>query len=335
MASKGRARPSQLDVANLAGVSRTTVSLVINDVPETSISAPTRERVWAAVEKLGFRPNEMARGLRASKSNVLGLITNDIATTPYAVAIIKGAQDCAFEVGKTLLIIDSEGADAATKNAILKMNDWQVEGLAFAADYHREISVPDGLPDMPYVLVDCYSSKEDVISIVPDERQGGRLATETLIRAGHQRIGFINGPRGYRASSGRLQGYRDAHRSAGLAVDRALIRSGDWWQESAARHAAQLLDLADPPTALFCANDWMAMGAYDVIKDRGLTIPDDIAVVGFDNRVEIAAHMRPGLTTVALPYYEMGRRAINALLDPTAPTGQALLPCPLVHRQSV
>jgi LacI family transcriptional regulator len=335
MTSPRRPRPSQRDVAELAGVSRTTVSFVINEVPDASISPHTRERVWAAVAELGFRRNEMARGLRSSRSNVLGLITSEIATTPYAVAIIKGAQDRAFVLGKTLLIIDTEGSETAARNAILKMNDWQIEGLIFASDYHREVVLPADQIDVPHVLVDCFSTQDNAVSIVPDERQGGCLATRTLIEAGHERIGFINGPKTFPASAGRLKGYRDAHREARLRTDKALLRVGDWWQESGARNTAALLDLPIPPTALFCANDWMAMGAYDLIKERGLRIPDDIAVVGFDNRVEIAAHMRPPLTTVALPYYEMGSRAIDLVLSADRNPGLTLVACPLITRASI
>jgi LacI family transcriptional regulator len=121
-----------------------------------------------------------------------------------------------------------------------------------------------------------------------------------------------------------------------VPVDRGLIRTGDWWQESGARHAADLLAAAGPPTALFCANDWMAMGAYDLVKERRLRIPEDVAIVGFDNREEIAAHMRPGLTTVALPYYDLGRRGIELLIAGALPGAEPeRLPCPLIRRGSV
>lgn len=336
MAIERPARPSQRDVARVAGVSRTTVSLVVNGVAGSNIPQETQDRVWAAVRQLGFRPNQMARGLRSNTSNVLGLITHEIATTPYAVAIIKGAQDTAFARGKTLLIIDTEGAEHATEEASVRMSQWQAEGLIFATDYHRAVEPPAGTAGMPTVLVNCFTADGALSSVVPDERQGGRLATETLVAAGHRRIGLINGPAGFPASEGRLQGYLDVHRAAGIEVDERLITVGDWWQESGVRNAAALLDLDDPPTALFCANDWMAMGAYDIIKERGLRIPADVSVVGFDNRVEIAAHMRPGLSTVALPYYEMGAAAVEYLLDGRGRQAEhRRLSCPLIARGSV
>jgi LacI family transcriptional regulator len=335
-----RSRPSQRDVAARAGVSRTAVSFVLNDVPDVAIPEATRARILAAAEELGFRPNELARSLRSSRSTVLGLITSEIATTPYAVAIIKGAQQAAAARGRTLLIVDTDGTAGPTTEALLAMSSWRAEGLIFATDYHREVQLPEDLGGIPVVLVNCFSPAHDGPSaapaVVPDERQGGRLATRTLLDAGHRRIALINGPDGFPASAGRLRGYLDAHAEAGVPVPPGLVRTGDWWQESGALHTADLLSSAEPPTALFCANDWMAMGAYDVVKERHLRIPEDVAIVGFDNREEIAAHMRPGLTTVALPYYDLGRRGVELLLaDPTPRPILELLACPLIRRSSV
>src|SRR5918997_2315621 len=232
----GRRRPSQRDVAALAGVSRTTVSFVLNDVPDVAIPAATRARILAAAEELGFRPNELARSLRSSRSTVLGLITSEIATTPYAVAIIKGAQQAAAAHGRTLLIVDTEGTPGPTARALSAMTGWRAEGVIFATDYHREVRLPDDPGDTPIALVNCFAAGAP--AVVPDERQGGRLATQTLLAAGHRRIGLINGPDGFPASAGRLRGYLDAHEEAGVPVRPDLIRTGDWWQESGARHTA-------------------------------------------------------------------------------------------------
>lgn len=334
--------PSQRDVARRAGVSRTTVSYVLNGDDRTSIPQATRDRILAAAEELGFRPNQMARGLRGRRSNVIGLLTDDIATTPYAVRVIKGAQDAAFAAGRTLLIIDTHGAGEAAREALAMFTAWRVDGVVFATDFHREAQPPDAIRDMPAVLVDCYAPSRDLPSIVPDEVQGGRLATETLIAAGHRRIGFITGPESFPASTGRLVGYREALEAAGIEFDPELVRVGDWWQESGFRHAQELLALLDPPTALFCGNDWMAMGAYDALRELGRRIPEEVAVIGFDNREEIAAHMHPRLTTIALPYYEMGHEGVKHLIaqiDAPDEFGhqapQVCLPCPLVRRDSV
>lgn len=335
-------RPSQKDVAERAGVSRTTVSFVLNGVEKIAIPDETRERVWNAAAELGFRPDAMARGLRGGRSNVLGLLTSDIVTTPYAVEIVKGAQDAAHSRGQTLLIIDTAGSDSAAEEAVDRLAQWRVDGMIFATEYHRELALPHPPAHTPAVLVNCFVPDRPgaprFATILPDEVQGGRTATEALIAAGHTRIGFINGPGGpFAASQGRLAGYREALVAAGLPYDPELVRTGNWWQESGVEHTTALLSLADPPTALFCGNDWMAMGAYDAIREQGLRIGADVAVIGFDNRVEIADHLRPTLTTVALPYRAMGERAVEVLLDAelAAAASTERLTCPLVERRSV
>lgn len=333
----GPRRPSQRDVAARAGVSRTTVSFVLNDVPDVAIPAATRARILAAAEELGFRPNELARSLRSRRSSVLGLITSGITTTPYAVAVIEGAQQAAAAHGRSLLIVDTDGSPGPTTEALSAMAGWRAEGLIFATGHHRDVRLPDDPGDIPVVLVNCFApagSGPAAPAVVPDERRGGLLATRTLLAAGHRRIALINGPDGP-AAAGRLRGYLDAHAEAGVPVPPGLVRTGDWWQESGARHTAGLLDSADPPTALFCADDWMALGAYDEIRDRRLRIPADVAVVGFGNREEIAAHMRPGLTTVALPYHDLGRRGVELALAGAPAGAPELLPCPVIRRHSV
>jgi LacI family transcriptional regulator len=344
MNRSGAKRPLQRDVAELAGVSRTTVSFVLNGVENIAIPDETRERVQRAAAELGFRPNAMARSLRGGRSNVLGLLTSDIVTTPYSVEILKGAQDEAMARGQTLLIIDTGGSAEAAAQAVEHFQAWRVDGLIVAAEYHQPLRPPSAVGSSPTVLVNCFVDPTTpdppgpIPTILPDEVQGGFAATQALIDAGHRRIGFINGPSAhFPASRGRLKGYRTALRRAGIPFDKTLVREGDWWQESGLMHTAALLECDQPPTAIFCANDWMAMGAYEATRDRGLRIPDDLAIVGFDNRIEIAEHMRPGLTTVALPYRQMGARAVQVLLDDDQQTDgpTELITCPLVRRASI
>ncbi len=331
-------RPSMKDVAEFAGVSRTTVSFVLNNVPNANIPPETQQRIWAAVEELGYRPNAMAKNLRSERSNVLGFITDDIATTPFAVDIVKGAQDAALAHNKMLLMMDTERNPDVELSVFEMMTEWRVEGIAFATSYHRAVEPVIDLHSIPSVLVDCYIEDRSLPSVVPNEVQGGRVATELLLNHGHRRIGLINGPVHFPASVGRLDGYRQALAAANVPYDESLVRYGDWWQESGYTFTKELMQRADPPTAIFCGNDWMAMGAYDALKELGLTIPDDVAVVGFDNREVIVAHMRPPLTTVALPYYEMGKWAVEYLINGQEQgfePVQAMLDCPLVERKSV
>jgi LacI family transcriptional regulator len=343
MSQANAPRPRQKDVAVLAGVSRTTVSFVLNGVENIAIPDETRNRVLRAAEELGFRPNTMARVLRGARSNVIGMLTSDIVTTPYAVEIVKGAQDEARARGLTVLIIDTGGSARVADSAVEHFLEWQVDGLIFAAEYHQPYKPPTAAAGVPGVLVNCFvdpkhRERSMIPTILPDEVQGGFAATQALIDAGHTRIAFINGPlKEFPASRGRLAGYKDALHNAGIPFDKALVREGDWWQESGTEHTAALLDLPTPPSAIFCGNDWMAMGAYEAVRERGLRIPEDLAIVGFDNRHEIADHLRPSLTTVALPYREMGARAVEVLLDPDLQSASAteLITCPLVRRASI
>jgi len=174
---------------------------------------------------------------------------------------------------------------------------------------------------------------------VPDEVQGGRTATEVLLQKGHRRIGFINNVDPIPATSGRLEGYKQALAAYDVPFDVGLVCSGAIGGAEGYRCAWELMRLPEPPTALFCFNDTMAMGAYDAVKELGLTIPNDVAIVGFDNLEVIAANLRPQLTTMELPHYAMGQWAVQYLfdhadgsyLDPI----QQTIACPLIERASV
>jgi LacI family transcriptional regulator len=192
------------------------------------------------------------------------------------------------------------------------------------------------------VLINCYDADGKLPSIVPDERAGGRVAVERLLQAGHTRIGIINLDPVIPAAVGRLEGAREALAVAGLELDPELVVSGYATADGGYDAACQILDRypeKDRPTALFCLNDRMAMGAYDAIKERGLTIPGDIAVIGFDNQELIAAYLRPKLTTVALPFQKMGALGVQTLAALTAGqpiiADQQLVDCPLLERSSV
>ncbi|WP_277212680.1 LacI family DNA-binding transcriptional regulator [Isoptericola croceus] len=326
------------DVAERASVSRTTVSFVLNDRPGAGIPAETRRRVLDAAAALGYRPNAGARALAARRSDWYGIVT-EIVTAPFAVEVIKGAHDRAAERGKFLLIASSEsgGADEATE--IEKLLEQRAEGLIYAATWHRAVRVPDVVREVPAVLVNCFDADGTLPSVVPDEVGGGRRATQRLLDAGHQRIGIITLDPGMPASVGRLQGYEAALSAAQVAIDSRLVVAADATADGGYSAANQLLDLDVPPTAIFCGNDRMAMGAYDAIKERGLSIPGDVAVVGFDNQEVIAAYLRPRLTTVALPFQEMGARGVDMLAAIAAGQPPAVssttVDCPLLERSSV
>jgi LacI family transcriptional regulator len=338
---KGKAkRPSMQDVADLAGVSKTTVSFVINEVPGSNIPPETQERVWKAIRKLGYRPNIMARSLRSKRSQTIGFVSDKIATTPYAGLMIQGAQDAAWAKEMILLLVNTGGDPEMEKAAIHMMLDRQVDGIIYATMYHRPVKPPDFMLEVPVVLLDCYCEDRSLPSVVPDEVQGGRDATQILLQKGHRRIGFINNTDPIPATFGRLKGYEQALTAYDVPCDENLICSDEANPEGGYRCALELMQRRDPPTAIFCFNDRMAMGAYDALRKLDLSIPKDVAIIGFDNQEIISAHLYPSLSTIALPHYEMGAWAANHLIEQTygadSPMStQHKIACPFVERASI
>jgi LacI family transcriptional regulator len=326
------------DVAKHAGVSQATVSYVINNSSGQSIPPETREKVFSAVRKLGYRPNGAARNMRTQRSNFIGFITDEIATTPFAGATIKGAQDAARSHGCILLLVNTEGVPEVENAAIESMLEHRVAGIAYATMYHRSVIPPTNLAEVPAVLLDCFSEDRSIASVVPDEVGGGRAATEILLSRGHRRIGFINDIDPIPATFGRLRGYQEALAAYGVAFDPNLVTTGRSDSHGGYDSALALMQRPDRPSALFCFNDRMAMGAYDALRKLNLSIPQDVAVIGFDNQEIIAAALHPGLSTMQLPHYEMGQWAINYLFEAALegkPPVHMVQPCPYVERESV
>ncbi|GAA4412250.1 LacI family DNA-binding transcriptional regulator [Actinokineospora soli] len=320
------------DIARHVGLSRTTVSFVINGRTDMNISEESRKRVWDAVRDLGYRPDAGARSLAARRTDLIGVVT-DITTSPFGGGIVQGAQDAAWRQGKLLLIVGTDGDPGVEAAAVDMLLERRVEGMIYATLAHREVAVPKAMTEVPTVLVHCFDGA--LPHVLPDEAEGGRTGTRRLIDAGHRRIGLINLDPAVPAAVGRRAGYERALAEAGIPVDPRLIVSGDATATSGFERAAELLDLDDPPTGLFCCTDRMAMGAYDAVRERGLRVPQDIGVVGYDNQEIIAAYLRPPLTTVALPFDEMGAAAVAMLTDPDGPGAGRTIGCPLVERASV
>jgi len=329
------------DVAELAGVSRTTVSFVINDRPDANIPQETKDKVWTAVTELGYRPNAIARGLRAQRTHTIGFISDVIATTPHAGHMIQGAQDLAWAHHNLLLLINTGGNQEMKAAAVDMLLERQVDGIIYATMYHREANPPATIKDVPAVLLDCYCQNKSMPSVVPDEVLGGYEATKTLLEKGHTRIGFINNIDDIPATNGRFQGYQQALTEFNIPFDSELIEFGGE-PHGGYDAAKKLMQKANRPTAIFCFNDYMAMSAYDAIRNLNLTIPDDVAVIGFDNQELIAPNLYPSLTTMELPHYEMGKWAVEKLLhlinnpEERGKTAvQHKMPCPLIERKSV
>lgn len=331
------------DVAKLAGVSQTTVSFVVNNVEGANIPPETQERVWAAIDELGYRPNVLARSLRSNKTHTIGFVTDRIATTPYAVRILEGAQELAWANEYLLLLVNTGGNQQMKAAAVNMMLDRQVDGIIYATMYHRRVYPPANISELPTVLLDCYTEEQAFPSVVPDEVLGGRTAVEYLLAKGHRRIGFAQDSNPVPAAVGRFEGFRQALANYGVPFEADLVQTGQSIPAGGYQATMALMKLPDPPTAIFCYNDRMALGAYNALRELNLSIPNDVAIIGFDNQELIAADISPSLTTMALPHAEMGQWAVQHLLDlienpgsqADTPPVQHKLTCPLIERQSV
>ncbi|MDT0164560.1 LacI family DNA-binding transcriptional regulator [Actinotalea sp. AC32] len=330
------------DVAREAGVSAATVSLVLNDRSSHRIPAVTQERVRRVAAEIGYAPNTLARGLRTRQTRTIGFVSDRIATTPYAVRMIEAAQDAARANGHLLFLVNTGGDPELEREAIATLQAQQVDGFVYACMWHRAVDVPATLP-AGSVLLDARPLTGEFPSVVPDDRGGAVAAVQELVDAGHTRIAYVDidehpAPL---ASGLRLEGYLEVLERAGIEPDPALHVRGESDAAGGREAASRVLELpADRrPTALFCFNDRIAMGAYAAARHHGMEIPTDLSVVGYDDQQLIAAELDPPLTTVALPHAEMGRWAVEVLLGardrPSTEEGPVLMPCPLIRRDSV
>ena len=328
-------KPTIQDIARRAQVGAGTVSRVLNDSP--GVSPATREKVLRAIDDLQYRPSFAARLMRTGTSNIIGFITDEVASTPYAVDIIRGAQSAAWTHNKLLLVINSELNLDMEERAVESLLERGAEGIIYAAMFHHEVSLPESLRQVPTVLLDCFDAAQSLPSVVPDEYAGGRLAADILTLKGHQRIAFINLlPRTIPAHIGRLAGFKEGLESAGV-FDASLMRAAFHEPSDVYAVTVELMQLPAPPTAIFCGTDRIAMGAYNALHEMRLNIPDDVAVLGFDNQTLIAEGLNPPLSTIALPHFEMGQWAIQYLFENQGdlPPVQKKMVCPYVERASV
>lgn len=330
------------DIAKRAGVSPATVSRVLNNYAH--VSEKKRSKVMAVIEHLDYRPSFTARTMRTQRSHLIGFLTDQVATTPYAGDIIRGAQDVTWETDHILIVISAGDNLEHAQQAVDALLEREVEGIIYAAMYHRPVMLPSNIYEVPTVLANCFVEDRTLPSVVPDERQGGYEATCELLKRGHRRIGFINVNTvtpGIPASWGRLQGYRQALAEYNIPFDEKLVRYGYGTSEHGYNYTKDLMSLVPAPTALFCGNDRTAMGAYDALRKLRLEIPANVAVIGFDNQEIIASALHPKLSTMQLPHYEMGRWAAEHLTafassDESAETAiQHVMYCPYIERESI
>ena len=321
-----------VELAQAAGVSVSTVSRALSN-GKYPLKKETRQKILELAQEMGYKPNLIARGLQSSHSHLVGVIV-DRMQSPFAAATVEGIQDGLRHAGYSISIAYSNRDQAIATDAIHSFYSHQVDGIIILNSWLHTFNDPIlALQDRPFVFVNRVFGNRIQNCVGPGDRQGARLATEHLVELGHRRIGYINGMEDWIEAQNRLSGYRDVLTEHGLAVDETLIRHGDWGVDSGYEAARELLALEERPTAIFAANDMMAMGTIYAIQKAGLDVPTDIAVVGYDDR-DFAAWIRPALTTVRMPSYEMGQAAARLLLqqinkeeleDATQITGQLIV----------
>ena len=306
---QGKSQPTIIDIAREAGVSKSTVSRVLNG--QNGVSEQARYQVLQAARRLGYTPNGLARGLSGRHTAMVGFVLSDISN-PFFPELARGIEDVAREMGYTVLFANTDGRPDREHEAVRLLVERRVDGIVFAS-VTRETDCLRWLREVgiPFALAGRSTDDPDVDSVVVDNVAGGRMATEHLLGLGHSRVAFIGGPRNVSASVERFEGYRQAFRARNLEVDPRLVRWADFRQSGGYVAALELLQgTGEPPTALFAANDQMAIGALDAALELGLEVPDQLALVGFDD-IPVAGLRALQLTTVAQPKYEIGSLAMR------------------------
>ena len=333
MAETGKNRVTMKDVATKAGVSQSTVSFVLNGLEDMRISRETRKRVMEAVEELGYRPRSAGRPPKSAGAGVIGLLFDEIATSPFAAISIEGAHEAAWKANVILEVAMTGGNPDHEAALLRKWSGDNAIGVIYASILTRELAVPDGLSRHRAVLLNCNEPDGRYASVVPAERRGGEVATEALIAQGHRRIAFISGEPWMEASDQRMEGYERALRSARIPVDPSLIIEGNFLPSGGRAATLDLMASGVRPDAIFCANDLTAVGCYEALKELGEMPGETVAVMGYDDQ-EIAQHLSPALSTVLLPHREMGQWCVEHLIDETRAPTQERIECPLVLRRS-
>ena len=325
-----------MDVARLAGVSPATVSFVLNQTVGQTISEETRLRVLQAVAELDYRPNRAAQGLRQGRSATIGFVSHDVDFGEFAASAIKGAHEACIRQGNLLLLVNTGGSNAQASRLISELLDRQADALIFAAVGTRSVMLPEAAGRVPTVLVNCFVAHDPVPAILPDEVRGGREATQALLDLGHRDIAYLTGKPSQWATKARLRGFREALRAAGLNPADHTALPGNYHADSGYELVRTLLRQSRPPTAIMCGNDRMAVGALLALLEAGIRVPEDVSVMGYDDQFQLAAEIRPALSTVRLPYDVMGRLAAEQLAagGPAMAPGRTLVHCPVVMRES-
>lgn len=324
------------DVAERAGVSKATVSRVING--NYPVSDELRQRVESAIAELGYQPDRAARRLRANSSEVLGVIVPDIQN-PYFTSVVRGIEDIAYENHMNVLLCNTDDEPQKQEAYLHVMRAERAAGLVLAPSFGIRAEALQQLQraGMPIVLIDRLVPGLAIDSVLVDNVQGAYMATMHLVRLGYQRIGLIVGDQELTPGLQRYQGYQQALRESGISQEPGLVRIGHFKIESGCLLAKDLLQSPVRPDAIFAASNLITLGVLKALRELNVRVPEDVAVIGFDDMVW-ATELYSPLTTVAQPMYEVGREAARLLLHrknhPAIPVRTITLQASLVVRES-
>lgn len=326
--------PTIYEIAKLAGVSPATVSRALNGTGY--VRAEVRERIRAIADSMDYHPNSLARGLLNKRTYTLGLVVPDI-TNPFFPAVARGVEDVAHTNGYGVILCNTDGNLQKEAKYLKMLRTKRVDGVVFTTSRVQASHVQDLLnAGVPVVLAD---RRLDVMcdSVSADNVDGAYQAVAHLLSLGHTRVAMITGPANLTTAQERLEGYKQALCEHGIAFSPRLVLEGDFRQESGYRLARDLLKIDPRPTAVFAANDLMAVGVLMSLEEQGIRVPEDMALVGYDD-VVLSRVTRPRLTTVAQPKYEMGAIACELLISrishPEKEPEKVLLKPRLVVRES-
>ena len=311
------------DVAQQCSVYITTVSNILNG--KSNVSEKTKERVLRVIKETGYKPNYMARGLRAAKTNTLGIIIDDL-TEFSSPQIIDGIMSFCEENNYKAILENlrfyskwgtkwyhNRGYETSVQQAIEEFSSIKVDGIVYVAGHARNIScIPENL-EVPLILAYAFTDNKAISTVEFDDEKASCDITRHLIKNGHKRIAVIAGTKDNIHTGRRLEGFKKAMKENGLSVSDSDIKFGNWYSESGYENAKLLLEDSDY-TAVFCFNDLMAAGVYDYLYEKNLVPGKDISVAGYDNRT-MSQFLKPALTTVEIPLYDIGRKSAELLLN--------------------
>jgi LacI family transcriptional regulator len=321
--------PTLRDVAHVAGVHPSTASRALNEATRPLVNASTVGRVLDAAEQLGYQPNSMARGLKMSRTFTAGMIVPDL-TNPLFPPMARGIEDGLQGSGYTLVIANTDN-DLDKERAIVEaLVNRRVDGLAMAtARRHHGLLQELDASGVPYVLVNRSAEHASAPSVVSDDHAGIGLAVRHLIGLGHRRIAHVAGPQQTSTGFSRHRSFRWWMDNEGAEFDPDLVVFADWFQEEpGARAMTELLDRQTTFTALVAANDLIALGCYDVLRERDVRVPDDVSIVGY-NDIPFADQFNPPLTTVRIGSYEIGLKGAELLLEAIRDQEQTSMSVPI------